>query len=65
MMKVRGRREGAGRQSVHAFQMRCQSIGCDQQRDREQNTQKFHAVTVAFSKDYEIGVQPFLLSVFG
>jgi hypothetical protein len=45
--------------------MRSESIGGDEQREREQDTQKFHDVTVAFSKYCEIGVPPFLMSVFG
>src|SRR5690348_16402812 len=45
--------------------MRGQSIGRGEQREREQNTQKFHAVTFAFPKYCEIGLGPFLVSVFG
>jgi hypothetical protein len=50
---------------VDAFQMRRQAVGRGEQGDREQNTKKLHAVTFAFSKDYEIGMPPFLVSVFG
>jgi hypothetical protein len=46
-------------------QVRRQTIGGDEQGEGEQNTQNFHAVTLAFSEFYEIGVQPFLVSVFG
>jgi hypothetical protein len=48
-----------------ASQMRGQCIGSEQQRAREENTQDFHVVTFAFSEYYEIGVRPFLMSVFG
>ena len=52
-------------QCVGAFQVRRQSVGGNEQRERKQNTQCFHGVTLAFSKIYEIGSTPFLLSVFG
>jgi len=63
VMEVRGR--GADGQSVGAFQVGGQAIGRDHQGDRKQNTKKFHVVTFAFSKICEIGMPPFLLSVFG
>jgi hypothetical protein len=58
-------RGGTGGQCVRAFQMGRQSIGGEEQRARKQNTQCFHAVTLAFSEFYEIRSAPFLLSVFG
>jgi hypothetical protein len=42
-----------------------QSIGGEEQRACKQNTQCFHAVTLAFSEFYEIGSTPILMSVFG
>jgi hypothetical protein len=45
--------------------MRRQCVGGDEQSEGEQDTQYFHAVTLAFLEFYEIGCAPFLLSVFG
>jgi hypothetical protein len=42
-----------------------QSVGRHQQGESEQDTEKLHDVTVAFSEFCEIGVPPFLMSVFG
>jgi len=56
---------GAVRQRVRALQVAGQSIRDDHQGDGEQNTQSFHAVTLACSEFYEIGCAPFFLSVFG
>jgi len=50
---------------VGVSQARGQPVGPNQQREREQNTQKFHVLTFAFSKYCEIGMPPFLVSVFG
>jgi hypothetical protein len=50
---------------VGAFQVRREAVGRDEQRKGKQNTQNFHAVTLAFSEFYEIGGPPILLSVFG
>jgi hypothetical protein len=52
-------------QRVRAAEVPSQLIGGDQQRDREQNTQCFHAVKFALSSFKKIGCQPVFMSVFG
>jgi hypothetical protein len=65
MMKIGLSHGGPGGQCVDAFQARGQSIGGEQQGDRKQNTQYFHAVTLVYLEFCEIGCAPILLSVFG
>jgi hypothetical protein len=62
MNMIRGGVDGQG---VDVSQVRRQGIGGDEQSEGKQNTQCFHDDTVVFSKFYEIGRAPFLVSVFG